>query len=311
MNILLLVTALLMMLSILTYARLDNFRNYSGMQAEFERYMQHLERAYPNQIAKQWYDTTIANSNDGGPKDRADTDASPRLSFLVLIDADVRGKNEKAYQQNMQWAKKLIYNLYSKQPFLKEELDKNDRFIENLLEDLSRVVSGLPKKKRPKQTDDLANLRLDPEYETVFYSMLKGCLSADDPSSQTNPAGRVEPIVENGKNDDEKDNAEEALQSSSTKAYTSLLNYITLMDKKKIRVFLASRELLLAIFESPAIVDQMIRERYSFYRLVKNGGLTAKEAGEQFKAAFQSSIPAESEQFLNFQVTKTNPLDYD
>ena len=60
MNILLFVTSLLMILSLLTYARIDNFRYFLGMQSEFERYMRTIERVYINQSAENWYDTSRA-----------------------------------------------------------------------------------------------------------------------------------------------------------------------------------------------------------------------------------------------------------
>src|SRR5665213_4596964 len=65
MYVLIFVTMMLMLLSILTYARLDSYRNLSGLQAEFKRYMEVLEREHINQEANRWYESTVVNKRNG------------------------------------------------------------------------------------------------------------------------------------------------------------------------------------------------------------------------------------------------------
>ncbi len=62
MNVLLFVTSLLMILSLLTYAKLDGFRYFLGMDAQFERYMSSVERSYTSEKAIDWYKTTMAST---------------------------------------------------------------------------------------------------------------------------------------------------------------------------------------------------------------------------------------------------------
>lgn len=332
MNILLFVTSMMMILSILTYARIDSFRYFTGMQSEFERYMRNIERAYPNTAAKQWYDTTIANKRGtpqgaltGQPEPPSpapentespnpppkSTPSSPRLSFRILIDPQMRQSQEKSYVQIHRWAKNLIETLYKNQPFYKEMLQKHPTFLDDLLARLQRVVEELPENQRPTQTNDLSNLSLGSDLEDAFYLMLKGCSKGDLTSTKHNLLHLSEAISEDDKNpEDETDNAEEALEYSTGNGYNSLLNYITLKKITKIRVYLASRELLSAIFGSTEIADNIIKYRYDLYRSVM-GGLPPDQAKNQFQSMYQSSIKGDDESLLDFKVTKTNPSEYD
>jgi len=62
MNVLIFVISLLMMLALLTYGRLDMYRNFSITQLEFERYMVEDQRKAINKGAEQWYQWTTVST---------------------------------------------------------------------------------------------------------------------------------------------------------------------------------------------------------------------------------------------------------
>ena len=82
MNVLLFVTSLLTILALLTYAKMDSFRYYQGIEAKFESYMQTVEQAYTNKIAADWYDTTKTKDVIGVEKT---AEGSPGLALLYLL----------------------------------------------------------------------------------------------------------------------------------------------------------------------------------------------------------------------------------
>lgn len=340
MNILLFVTSLLMILSILTYARIDNFRYFLGMQAEFERYMRSIERLYINDSAEVWYDTTIATRRQpaaatppstpaaapteagAAPVDTATPIAptgSPtsRLSLKVLFDQKLHSAHENAYHQTREWFKQLMKELYSEQLFFKKMAATHSDFLNELIAALENTIQALPENERPKTAADLANLNLEGEFKEVFYLMLKGCpkeelLMEERPEEKADSKPKiiisgeaVESIPE-----DESDDANEAIEYSSPQGYDSLLNYITMRNTTKIRVYLASRELLSVIFKDPTIVEAVIKMRMSLYKMVLKD-LPPADATKQFQVAFQGVDTPDAESILDFKVTKTNPSDYD
>lgn len=351
MNVIMFVSVILLMLAVLTYARIDSYRNFSGMQSEFVRYMETLERKYINQTANNWYDSTVANkkssgSSDANPsasplppqspqppqtptstsmpdvgklptnpnappkedkKNKKNT-ASPRLNVKPLLDLNAKNANDQAYAKTYQWAKNLMQVLYSKQLFFKKMMDERPTFLDEILESLPKAVELLPEDKRPKKASDLANLTIGNDLDNVYYHILKGC-----PSIEEEKPVVIAPTVEQSQSqeevdENESDNAQEAKEYTSDKGYDSLLNFITLNNSTKIRVFLASRELLMAIFQQPELVENIITTRYALYRSIK-GGMSPADATNQFKAMFPQMGEAETN-MLDFEVNSTNPMPY-
>ncbi|MBA2728425.1 MAG: hypothetical protein H0U49_09675 [Parachlamydiaceae bacterium] len=363
MNILLFVTSLLMILSLLTYARIDNFRYFMGMQSEFERYMRSVERVYINKSAENWYETSRAKKKDPSgpqappgqalqkpndpnkkpePKDddpnkpptdepidptkpldssgKTESSGIPtsRLSLRVLFNQKMRDANADSYLQTREWAIKLMKELYGKQKFFTDMLEENPEFLNEMLSYLEHFVSDLPDNERPKNAADLANLDIkdkeNPFWKT-FYLMLKGCPKEDLAivvKPQEEKKARIfQPGEEDGSiEEDETDGAEEAIEYCSPLGYDSILNYISLRNTTKIRVYLASRELLTVIFGSSQAADEVINKRMALYRAVMQDTPPA-DASKQFQAAFSGLESEDSKSLLDFKVTKTNPSEYD
>lgn len=325
MNILLFVTSLLMLLSLMTYARIDSFRYFLGMEAQFEKYMTSIERNQTNAAAEQWYDTTRA-TKPKDPNKPAKTPApqnqqnqkksSSRLSFRFFIDQKMRETNQAAFKQTAEWAKKLMLTLYGNQEFFAEEFKKNPAFMDEILESLERATEGLfTGKIKLTKAAQLSNLNLDESVREAFYHMLKGCPNSelkknqallDEKKAENNITS---PSDAEGDEGDADDTANEA-QEYSKDGYDSLLNYITLQNTPRIRVFLASRPLLAAIFGQVSTADAIIEARQGLYRAVIHGTLTPKDATDQFADQLKNYTNNFDEAFLDFTVSRTNPARY-
>lgn len=314
MNILLFVTAFIIILSTLTYAKIDNFRTFAATEAQFEMYIEKIENAYGNMVAKRWYDTTIAKRTATANSRQAAAASSPRLAIKILFDPKMQQKDPGAYQQTLTWLKQLMIKLYGAYPFLKEALEKRPSILDELVDRIKRTVEELPEADRPKEASDLANLNLGEELQTVFYLMLKGCpidnkeisnttkrkISYTPPQKHPNPE-------EN--DDDENDVAEAANEYKSEDGYDSLLNYITMKNTTKIRVFLAPREVLAVVFGSDT-AETILATRHQLYLAVVRGDLPADQATQQFKSQFESYMRGSNPLMLDFKVSKTDPQNY-
>jgi len=340
-----------MVMALMTYAKIDTYRYFTLTQFEFEKYMRFIERGYINQSAQKWYDSTVANSTSGGgagaavpPKltasggvsanqtpstngarastDNTDTSSQPinkaksstHLNIRILINPVDRAADEKLYQQVRQWTKNLMTVLYKDQRFFLDMMQTRPSFMDEILDNLYQTVQNLPLDQKIKKVNDLANLTLGNGLEETFYFMLKGCPNFDLASQPLfSPPLITENVNTSIQNqDDDADNAQEAEEYSAGKGYSSILNYVTLGPSGQIRVYLASKELLLAIFGQPDVVDNIINTRYQLYLQVKrDDNFKASEATQQFANQFKGSIQNADESLFDFKVSKTNPRDYD
>lgn len=314
MNVILIVTTMIMIMASLTYARLQTYRSTSLKQVEFERYMKTKERGDINATAKWWYDNSHpTKQGSGNPKPKST--ARSQLSFSVFVDQNKAAQHAKEYPKLYHMAKKLIYYLYYDQPFFQEYLKQKPDIVDSLLKSLM-FADTLPKEQKPKKAKDLANLSLpDPILNSFLYFILKG-LNVEEKEDVKKIEFGFSPLMppliqeEEGEDDDEEPQNEDLFKSP--KGYRSLLDFITLDDSVQIRVYLASKELLFAIFDTPETVDAIISYRNEAFNKVSKGAQEPDEAGNQFKALFlNKSDPNFDESVLDFTISKTNPKNYE
>lgn len=333
MNILLFVTSMIMVMAMLTYARLETYRSFSLLQAEFKHYMDDTERGYINLAAENWYINSPGKTKSSSPneppkpppkikspeaEDKSKKASSrSRLSFASFVDQKKKTAHEKEFPKLFLLAKKLIYVLYKDQPFFKEMEQKRADFVDGLLNALM-VADNLPKDQKLKRASDLANLNLgDEELNAVFYKMLQKTVQRTKKKIQpledhTATEFIGQPQEDKGEDDDSERESGNRFEYNTPKGFYSLLDFITLQDATKIRVFLAKKQLLLAIFDDPAAVNAIIETRNDLYKKVKSKAMTPEQASEVFKNQFASvSDPNFDDSILDFKVTATNPKNYD
>lgn len=303
MNIILFVSALVMALSILTYGKWEAFRNLYVVESQFRNYMEKSERSAINQAADLWYLTTTVSRGGAGGGGRT-TQASARLSFKPFIDKAAQDKVQKEFPQIQYLAKKLIYVLYAQAPFYKQLFREDPQFVDHLLASLM-VADSFPTGKKLQSAKELSSLHLpNPVLDDILYKIMKG---APDPDLRPIPIPLN--LAEEEDQDPDPDLEEEYY---SPVGYYSLLDYITLQPATKVRVFLASKPLLTAIFDHAATVEEVIQERQRLYAAVMSNSIQATEASKQFQSAFLHRADRSlNSSVLDFTITKTNPKHYE
>lgn len=318
MNVLLFSTSMILLLATLTYARLETYRSFSILQAEFNRYMALSERGAINTAAETWYETSVATKMPGkGSQQKGKKQALSRLSFIVFVDSRKQGTYTQEYPQLVALAKKLMLVLYKDQRFYQELEQKRPDFTTALLTSLM-LADQLPKDQKLTRAADLANLNLqDLELNDVFYKMLQGTMTPEEKAEQQrgtfggNPAFICQLQDQTGEEDDDSVEPGKKEEVKSPQGYYSLLDFITLQDAVKVRVYLASRPLLMAIFEDPAVVNLLIETRCNLYNNVIKGAITADQATQTLRTQFLNQSKGFDETILDFNVTKTNPRNYE
>ncbi len=351
MNVLLFVTSLLMVMATLTYAKLQTYRSFSLIQTKFNHYMEEEERTFINQVTQDNYEQAprVAKKNKNTSDNRGkQSDPAPqpspskkkstgKLSLALFLDAKKKNNYSKEFALFNALAHKLISLLFKEHPFYKQMEEKHPDLINQFLASLA-VADQLPPAQKPRQAKDLANLELgDEDLDRLAYYLFQDTanpkqtslaqISINKPSSNKLSSSQLKINAKNFSANfptqltsaDTLEEEEEAIDSENTpdlyspEGYYSLLNYVTLADATHVRVFLANRLLLLAIFEDPVVVESILSTRHELYRKLLSHvqPLTNQEASEIFEKAFIDRSDPTLRELLDFSITKTNPKKYD
>lgn len=316
MNVLIFVTTMLMLLALMTYARLETYRSSQVFQVLFEHYMQKDERGYINMAAAKVYDATKGSSKEGKNSNQK-VAASPRVVLSKLFKKTEKEGAPQAVASITALLKNLMITLYEDQPFYQKIQEQRPSFLDEIIADLMRTVEQLPDDSKPKKAVDLANLTLgDDQLDDAFYKMLHGAPYKDVYIDVQQDSFAEKPLEEVQSDEDASDSTvieKEAEEHQSPKGYYSLLDFVTLQPLDKIRIYLASKEVLKALYRDDALVDDLIRKRKELYhqsQLVDSEGI--KSLSESFKNEYNNrQDPAVHDDILDFTVTKTNPKKYE
>lgn len=271
MNILPLVLALVLMLTVLTVERLEKFKNQTIVQREYQLFLQEGEREVFNQRQKSLYGISQKSLR--------------QLSFRFLVNKEAREKHPTAAQQYRMLILELLKIVYGEAAFFKN-LEKNrPEFLEELLTAIEQAADATAEK-TIRRVQDIARLKLeDAELQEAFYHMLKGTISRD----QLKEMKAVTPRMKET-------------------AYVSLFAFINYEGKKappKIMVQRAPSEILKAIFVQDEIVEAIIARRNEL-AATKDAG--AKMA---FKNEFSDKRrPGLGEELLDFSISAADKTPY-
>jgi hypothetical protein len=320
MNILIYVMTMLMLLALMTYARIEGFRDLSVLQSLFETYMQTLERKSFNDREIEWYNDKHHKKEETNSTEekqvRIVAPGSRKLSLYPILiakqkDSLSNDQNSGKYLQTVNVFKKLLFQLYGQQSFYNEMEQIHPGLIDDFVNALIIAArSPAPSKdnelpsKNPTVAD-LNKLQLNDFYLNKFlYTILqKDSLTTSKVSSNDDD--------EHQSNDDNNKftNLEVPIQAAKLPnvGYKSLQDMVTLINKPSIRIALAPRELLLVLFSDPNLVDNIMATRQDLYNLVSRGG-NPEEASREFSTLYKDKRdPNLEESFLDFTISKTNP----
>ena len=215
---------------------------------------------------------------------------------------DTTAENVLQKEASMKLLIRLIATLYEEKTFF-QDVGMKEQDIEALMKlffDKAKILAG----NTPiKNKLDLANVIVENSmYEEVIYKILKG----------NNPI--------------KKKWGDTKLESPEN--YDSLLEYVNLQKRETLMsVYLAPRPLLLALFQDPAVVEEIIKEREVIYgklnskkgdaklNSVSTQDTTTPAApapaelySEEFQRMFAQKLPHDMDPTLiDFAVSKTKP----
>lgn len=314
MNVLIFVTTMLMLLALMTYARLETYRSSQMFQLIFEHYMQKDERGYINMVANKVYEATKGSSKQS--KAAQKVPASPRVIIGKLFKKTEGQQSPQEVASVTALLKNLMMTLYADQPFYTKIQEQRPSFLDEIIAALIYAVDQLPDDKKPKKAEALANIELgDKQLDDALYKMLHGAPYKEmyDNNPQDLVSEQPKEVEESDEDpSDESVVEKEAEEHQSPKGYFSLLDFVTLQPLDKVRVYLASREVLKALYRNDALVDEIIRKRNEIFhetKLADDEGM--KSLSESFKNEFDNrQDPAIHDDILDFTITKTNPKKY-
>ena len=276
MQILPLVLALVLMISILTIEKLEKFKNQTIVHNEYRTFLKENERQVFNKREK-----SLFGQNEKSLR---------QLSFRFLYDKEARKRDETITKQYRMLNMELMRVLYSETAFFKKLEKKRPHFLEEMLTAIEHAADEAPEK-MIRRIHDIAKLDLDdPELQEAFYRMLKGTISR--------------------KNLEEKKDNEEKKESliDKEKTYVSLLTFINDYGTEKnpvpkIKVQHAPRELLKAIYNNDEVVEALLLKR----KELAEG--QNEQASMEFETEFKDKRrPGIDERLLDFKITSNSNL---
>lgn len=271
MNILPLILALVLMLSVLTIEKLEKFKNIKIVQQEYQQFLKMHERQVFNKRQKSLY----------GHNEKT----LRQLSFRFFVDKEARNRDENVAKQYRMLMIELMKVVYGQASFYKNLEQKRPNFLEELLTAVEQAAEKAPKK-TIRRIQDISRLNLeDSELQEAFYHMLKGTVSREQLAEM---------------NEEMKDKKNVASYVKE-KGYVSLFNFINDEGKKatpKIVVQRAPREILKAIFVSDEVVEAVITKRNELAANKTDGSEAA------FKSEFvDKRRPGLDDKLLDFSIS--------
>lgn len=296
MNILPFVLALLLAMTLITTTKLATLKTLMTVRAKYLLFMKEAESLEFSQNQIKLYnektrsdeDEDTETTEDGKTVPTNKVRANKKLSFYALIKNE-KDKESPTYKTVSAITKRLLHILYKDQPFYQNIQEKRHDFLNELLDKLKTY--GTEYKDKIENITDLAQVDIhDHELSEVFAKMLEGAI--------------ISPEL----------NKTQTEEKSSRDCYPKLNEFTTYDTKiQTIRIYLASPELLMAIFNDENIVDNIIKARKEHHKELKkhskeNLTIPRQVESDKFKAAFEASIPSEFDKSLfNFEVTSTYP----
>lgn len=309
MNVLIFVVTMILLLATLSYESMSNFLNMSLTRKQWQEFMQKDERGEQYVDALKLYDVTTVKEGKQDPRKRVQSTAL--INFSLIVDPQKQQQQPQLTQSLIEIAKNLITQMYQNDIFFQELQVENPGFLDRIFEVLRNPIDASGQPLKVKSSAELSYIYWqDHKLHKAFNTMLMESYSPQivvkqQPSilQQDQPRGG-EIIIEE---DPEAPNPDD---HRDPPGYKSLRGFITFDPARyKIRVYRAPREVLLAIYNNPEVVEEIVQSSRRLYSDVQRGK-TFEEATEEFKNQFSSSAPPAYSELLDFTVNKTSPDSY-
>lgn len=303
MNILIFVLTVLLVISSISYQALERYRVGAVLRKSWDHYMRIDATCQFNKVVEEQYrtlrkkggksnptqDTEAPAEEEGSQEDKPkEPPGSSVINFRFLINPEYGEMFPEQTPLMLTVLKNLINLLYSKHPFYQQLLQERPNVLEELFNEIQHAQAQRPKKQRINKVNRINQIQPQDEKLQMLWNQLLRENPLDKSVMNLLWQNVEEPCIQ-----------------------VSLLNYLSNSPAPKVRVFLAPRALLYAIFQNQDAVMQIINKRMELYRALENKEKNAAEATEELKSFSDQFIGNDLQPILNYQVTKTNPSYYE
>jgi len=293
MNILPFVLAILMLMSIMTYAKLQSFISSTALRSEYVCFMKVASRSQFNDEEKARYDEQHVKGSEKDPIERAA--GTRKINLSLFSNREFRDKYYSSVPTYRSLLRRLMQVLFSDKAYFQEMEETRPDFLNELIDALEEEMLALDSAEKPvTKVSQLSYLTLpDEELQNVFNHMLRQITNMEKVSQICRKQAKAD-------------------QSVSTQ---TLADYVE-FNKTQLppfRIFLAGRPVLLAIYQDRALVDEIIQERKRLYQELKSipkdqRNNEKKRLSQEFLSLFGNRGPLGiTPDMLNFQVSLTKP----
>lgn len=302
MNLLIFVLAFLLALSSISYQSMHHYKTNALVRNVFDTYIRVEETCAFNELVEEEYRSLKRSQGkkltQKEKEQQEEKEGSSSINFRYLIDPSYPKDHPQETELVQEVLKRLIFFLYSDQPFFQEIILKRPSALEDLFGALQAANEALPEKERIKSDKRLNFLQLtDPVLQKLWEDLLiKNPLSL---STLQKMLGMSE---------------QEVIKSEADQCVkVSIADYLNLRKALKIRVYLAPRALLFALLHNEEDVQEVVKKRQELYLEVRRkNGKKPEEAKAEFEQFLQQFSPLMAQKLiLDFSVSSTNPSDYE
>ncbi len=310
MNVLIFVVTMVLLLAALSYESISNYLNMSLTRKQWQEFMQKDERGEQYVDALQLYDVTTVKEGNQDPRKRIQSTAL--INFGWIVDQQKQQQQPQVTQNLIEITKNLITQMYQNDIFFQELQVENPGFLDRIFEVLKNPIDASGQPLKIKSSAELSYIYWqDHKLHKAFNTMLM---------ESYNPPAMVKPQQQSLVQQDQQRSGEVVIEEDpeapnpddhrDPPGYKSLRGFITFDPARyKIRVYRAPREVLLAIYNNPEVVEEIVQSSRRLYLDVLRGK-TLEEATEEFKNQFSGSAPPAYSELLDFTVNKTSPDSY-
>ena len=288
MQILITTFGLLLILSLVTFIGLQKHEEANFLEIVAHHHFQNMQdelKETLSDIADDQYAALIKNEKPPKNTPRGGKHLCRFLNIgpLFFDEKDEDGEKKQTIRIVL---KRLIQELYSNQEFYKEEHENLPDFDEIFINELisaSKNQELLTGKKKMKDVSDLGKYQLhDKGLDHFLYAIMRGDKLRHNLTSRNGQYG-----------------------------YYSLANFVRAnKSEKPLSVYLAPRPVLMALYQSQEIVDNIMETRNQICSTL-SGDISQKEKlGLEFKNLFSGLLPDDIHTIeLSFNVSSTKPFE--
>lgn len=245
------VIAFLMVLSAITYSRIESMRTIVPSTIAFRDCVESIQKIKQEKAWEEAYKSIVVNEGSKDDDEGYSTKGSSKLNLKPLFAGTAANAEKKqAYEQMLT---RLIYLLHRDAPYFKLALEENPLWVEHLIQEFGKFQA-----KKLKTLNEIEIV--DPCLNLAFYHLMKG---------------------EN-----------------------SLAYYCTFAPQENISVYLASKQLLLAIFQDERAVEDIQQERVRISKEIRRVNADAQALKDQF-VSLKSKYPTPFDAYLSYEISKT------